>query len=340
MSSGVRGWKYQGPAANRLWHKSGLGKIIAEDILFLTDAEVIFCHDHRNIEWPYDDWMNECMNNNPKILDEYTILESLRKPGNKIMIVENANDFDFDEDVETWGLRWPSDVHPREAPPISEIRWFHSSESLEIENLCEWSNRVSKKDRIAEVLVVDNELAVVTYRIQILNPKGDIKIPDINDYEEICNLENSVKLNNGNTFISINDTWKWENIGIPYPGGRILDREIQEVIECVSSGEKGKMSTSGSIVFDLINRGLHPRPGFKYGTKWRCYDTILGESHAPWLVVHPDNGPVNWEEACLASRLAAGVNKKWLYPIENEGWSYLSITRPPADSRWNNPNRR
>ena len=94
------------------------------------------------------------------------------------------------------------------------------------------------------------------------------------------------------------------------------------------------------VVFDLINRGLHPRPGFKYGTKWRCYDTILGESHAPWLVVHPDNGPVNWEEACLASRLAAGVNKKWLYPIENEGWSYLSITRPPADSRWNNPNRR
>ena len=83
------------------------------------------------------------------------------------------------------------------------------------------------------------------------------------------------------------------------------------------------------------------RPGFKYGSKWRCYEKRIGEDHAPYLVVLPDEAPKNWAGACLASRLASGVNKIWLYPVNNEGsWNYLAITRPPADSRWTNPSKR
>ena len=78
-----------------MWHKSALGKVISEEILYLTDAEVIFCHEHRNIQLPNEDWIIECISRNPSILNEYTILESLRKPGNKIMITENADIFNF-----------------------------------------------------------------------------------------------------------------------------------------------------------------------------------------------------------------------------------------------------
>ena len=97
----------------------------------------------------------------------------------------------------------------------------------------------------------------------------------------------------------------------------------------------------GLVLWDLLNRGLHPRPGFKYGTRWRCYDEPLGQNHAPLLVIHPNEGPTDWEGACLASRLASGVNKTWVHPMMTGGdLMYISITRPPADSRWSNPHRR
>ena len=177
MNSDRGGWEYRGSASNRLWHKSALGKVISEDCLHLTDAEVIFCHEHRNIELPHEDWMIQCMKRNPKILDEYTILESLRKPGNKIMIAVNSESFNLSEERETWGLRWPSDTHPRDSKPISEIRWFHSSEKLDFEELLNWANNVKDKKRIAEVLIIDNELSVVTYHIEIINPKGILDVP-------------------------------------------------------------------------------------------------------------------------------------------------------------------
>ena len=83
------------------------------------------------------------------------------------------------------------------------------------------------------------------------------------------------------------------------------------------------------------------RPGFKYGTRWRCYDKPLGEDHAPFLVILPEDAPKDWAGACLASRLASGVNKIWLHPISHgDSWNYLAIKRPPADSRWSNPNKR
>ena len=157
---------------------------------------------------------------------------------------------------------------------------------------------------------------------------------------DISNIEGKIKLSNGNIFIPNNYDWKYENIGIPHTNGRIIDADIEKIIEHKTNGSEMDKSISEKIVLDLLERGLHPRPGFKYGSKWRCYETNIEEDHAPWLVVHPDNGPENWEEACLISRLASGVNKKWLFPIINEKWHYLSITRPPADSRWNNPIRR
>ena len=79
MNRDASGVRYEGSAANRLWHKSAIGRIMSEDMIFLTNAEMLFCNVHRNIDLPSENWINECLKLNPDLIEEYTILESLRK---------------------------------------------------------------------------------------------------------------------------------------------------------------------------------------------------------------------------------------------------------------------
>ena len=79
---------------------------------------------------------------------------------------------------------------------------------------------------------------------------------------------------------------------------------------------------------DLMIRGVLLRPGFKFGSRWRVYDTPVGEAHAPWLVQPMEYAPETWEAACLAVRLSEGVHKSWLCALpQNEKWHYLQMQR-------------
>ena len=139
---------------------------------------------------------------------------------------------------------------------------------------------------------------------------------------------------NEQVFVNYENQWPYDQIGIDYGEGRIIDKISEKLI----TENRELWSPEVSVFSDLLSRGLHPRPGFKYGTLWRCYDQKIGTDHAPWLIVNPSNQTINWENACLASRLASGVNKIWLQPLKiNEEWNYLGIIRPPANSRWTNP---
>jgi len=175
--------------------------------------------------------------------------------------------------------------------------------------------------------------------VEPVEPSGSMgSIPD-GVLEAISSLSGAV-LDSGGRFVEHEGDWPDARIGIPYPGGRILDSTTVQMID-YQTGIAPIPTLGGLILWDLLSRGLHPRPGFKYGTRWRCYDEPLGQNHAPFLVVHPDEGPADWEGACLASRLASGVNKTWVHPmLAKESLMYISITRPPADSRWSNPHRR
>jgi hypothetical protein len=332
------GWMYDGQACDRLWNKSAIGRPMEGRSLLLTPAEVIFCHDHRHVDWPSANWLQEAVGDSPRLLDEAVVVESLRVPGNKLVIHQNFDALELVYADSTWGLRWTSDGHPRSSAPVSEVRWFHASEHLDVDDLYAWSERVSSKGRIPEILVVDDEHAVVTYRVARAEPEGIMGEYTETDLEYIAGLSGS-PLDNGGKFIVDSDNWPEERIGVPHPGGRVLDASTNQMID--SHNDAGRDTLGADILRDLLRRGLHPRPGFKYGTRWRCYDRTIGESHAPWLVIHPAEAPHDWRGACLASRLASGVGKTWLHPLQIDGvWSYLSITRPPADSRWNNPNRR
>ncbi|DAC67872.1 TPA: hypothetical protein HA324_00870 [Candidatus Thalassarchaeaceae archaeon] len=327
------GWLYSGSACERLANKSAIGRKIGEKLL-LSSAEVIFCHNHRHLDWPYDNWFEEEIIKNPNLINESIIIEALRVPGNKLKLIQILGEGEnilFTEG--TWGLRWNSNNHPRKDEPESEVRWFHSSDIIDREKLLLWAENVNMNGRRAEVLIVDNEQAVVTYNITSENPKGDLLPPSKKVIDKIGNYERKI-IDNGRIFLKYGNEWPCDQIGIDYDEGRIIDEISNHFITL----DESKWSLEVKVYANLLERGLHPRPGFKYGTLWRCYDQKIGTDHAPWLIVNPSTSTVDWESACLASRLASGVNKIWLQPLEiNSKWYYLGIVRPPANSRWTNP---
>jgi len=361
---------FDGPSYSRLWEKSAIGIISDGQGISLTDCEVVFCRDHRSInfegiiDWKdYSRWLSDRVRDNPNILRESSVLEALRVPGNKVVLSENFEFFGY-QAPGSWALRWNSDCHPSRDEPVSEIVWFRSDDLLhEGDNdskssfgwLLNWCDQVNGRGRIPEVLVIDEEQSVVTYRLSEADPLGKMGKPTNADFTTINDLS-SESQDNG-VFIPEGSNWPLESIGIPLHGGRQLDSIEVELISkyCsnqISGNEIGTntvsmegmndgISISARILSDLWLRGLNTRSGFKYGTTWRCYPGNLDEGHAPWLVVDPSKeGPSNWSEACLSSRLASGVNKNWIYPIyDRDGWRYLQISRPPSDSRWSNPRR-
>ena len=133
------------------------------------------------------------------------------------------------DDSNSWGIRWASDKHPSKHKPDSEVIWFNSSELLSgnsdlshsLESLLHWSNEVCSKDRISEVLVVDEEKSVVTYRISESNPTGVLIPPEFDEFQRISNLE-SIDLGENGVFIVHDDDWAFDAIGLPLHGGRQL----------------------------------------------------------------------------------------------------------------------
>ncbi|RJU86484.1 MAG: hypothetical protein DWB89_03880 [Candidatus Poseidoniales archaeon] len=343
---------YDGSSYSRLWEKSAIGILADGPGLLLTDSEVIFCREHRGVEFnglndhgSYSSWLTDRIEVNQNLLLETAILEALRVPGNKVVLSENFDSLNLGKS-RSWAMRWSSDGHPKKGAPVSEILWFESKDLLNgkvesgesmLKDLLYWCVEVEEMGRIPEVLIIDEEQSVVTYRLSECNPTGVMEKPAKEIIDEISEMEKT-RISGNRIFFPSVSKWPLDSIGIPLQGGRQLDHIEAEVITSYFEGEH---STSADILLDLWMRGLNTRSGFKYGSTWRCYSGSVGDAHAPWLVVDPTSeGPENWAEACLSSRLASGVNKHWLYPIlDNSGWRYLQISRPPSDSRWSNPRR-
>ena len=332
MTSTSSPWSYSGAAANRLWHKSAIGRPAESGSLLLSPAETLFVHHHRNVELPSDGWLETTLNTDSLLMQKFAVLEALRVPGNKVILAENLEVVGQTAQTESWAARWASDSHPRDSSPIAEVRWFQDSDSLDSNGLFEWAERVGTNGRVAEVLVVDSELSVVTYRVSSANPLGELDSTGV--FAALGATSGGVTSAGGRLYS--NESWSIQQLGVPTEAGVYVDGITCEIIDGLEP-----LSEGAQILNDLLSRGLVMRPGFKYGTRWRCYDKPLGEDHAPYLVVLPSEAPHDWGGACLASRLAAGVNKIWLHPVQcGENWRYLAVTRPPADSRWSNPNRR
>ena len=156
------------------------------------------------------------------MLDEAAVLEALRVPGNRIVLHSNFEAMRLSSADTSWGLRWPSDEHPNSSNAVSEVRWFHASEEFDSEDLYRWSSQVTSRDRIPEVMVVDDEHAVVTYRVLPVEPSGSMgSIPD-GVLEAVSSLSGT-DLDSGGRFVEYEENWPDDRIGIPHPGGRMMD---------------------------------------------------------------------------------------------------------------------
>lgn len=297
------------PQWQRLWEKSAIGTKIDGGGLRFFPEEVIFTHIHRHQSLPYDNWITDNIKIYPDLEDKYFLLEALRVPGNLVQLYPENNASNG-----TWALRWHKEDHPDRDNPTSEIRWYRARDNIQISDLLSWTISVASKERIPEVLVIDDECSIVSYELAIADPCGNVE------------YDSSLQMS------------EWKNLGI---NTRFRNRLSEVELSVIQQDD----FTPHSIVLsDLISRGLVIRSGFKYGTLWRAYSTDIGDEHAPWLIDTVIEAPINWTQACLNARLAAGVNKQYIIGITDHddrsgNIQYLEFRRPPSYRRWTNLTR-
>jgi len=328
------GWFVKGGIANRLFQKSAIGRISSEQTLRLSGPELMFCHWHRHLPLPHSSWIEEQLSKQPLFLHECAAFESARDGGEKVVIRGSLSELHSANCAEqTWAMRWNRNQHPSRNEPLSEMRWFASQSSVDWRELVSWSDTVSDNGHKAEILVVDGEFDVTIYRISNLNLSGEIEPPQITS-DLIENLKNHwIGKEDGEigSFLPNSiETWPLKNIGVPQTDGIWLDDVERGWIEDIIT--ENDSNEIVDLYSDLISRGLLCKPGFKYGCRWRIYSNSMEEEHAPWLLSHESEAPVNWDGACLSVRLAAGVHKIWVCALNlgQKGvrkWNYFSLER-------------
>ena len=273
------GWFLSAPLSNRLYQKSALGKPVDGGII-LTSEEIMFCHWHRHV--PLEDgWVEEQLQLDPDFAHKAVAYDVVRSAGEKVVPISGK-----------W-LRWSRESHPNKGDAHAEVRWARAREDLEIDDLLDWIESVSSKDMNAEFAIVDDEMDVTMYRMELIEPQGNL-VPATRDNYPLLGVEHLSR-----KFLR-DDELDWIN------------------------GEENRTTD----LFDELNsRGLLMRPGFKYGCRWRVYSTRVEDDHAPFLMQMEEDSPKNWEGVCLSVRLAEGVNKGWVIAVNRGGWKFLLIRR-------------
>lgn len=273
------GWFISAPLSNRLYQKSALGKPVDGGII-LTNEEVMFCHWHRHV--PLEDgWVDSQLEIDPNFAHKSVAFDVVRSAGEKVVPIENK-----------W-LRWTRESHPSKGEAVAEVRWARAADSLDIDDLLDWTESVLGDERVAEFAIVDDEMDVTIYRMELIDPRGNL-LPATKENHPLLGVEHLSR-----TFLR-DDELDWIN-GVNNPVTNLFD--------------------------ELNSRGLLMRPGFKYGCRWRVYSTPVEEDHAPYLMQMEEDSPTNWEGVCLSVRLAEGVNKGWVVAVDRGGWKFLMISR-------------
>ncbi len=319
-------WLVSGSIASRLWNKSAIGQPTEEGTV-LSPEEVLFCHWHRHLPLPNHNWLNDVLSEDVTLLHRSAALNTIREPGDVLVLTEIS---DLEHHAKSWGLRWNRGEHPSRNPPTAEIQWVSNSSQINWYDLFEWAKDVNQANRLAEILVVDGEFDVTAYRLNIVDPKGDLKTPSEltkNDFEILARgWQQRVASGEGFWIPITHKEMPIPQLGVPQASGTWLAEIEQKWLKFqFDSGDKDEIT---HIFGNLLEKGLWPRPGFKYGCRWRVYSGELSSQHAPWLIVPNCEAPTNWNEACLAARLSAGVNKSWLCAMKfNSKINFLELCR-------------
>jgi len=319
-------WKICPPLATRLYEKSALGQRHEDGSITLTASEVLFCHWHRHVPLPNNAWLESELKKNPRLIYEAIIMDVGRNGGEMIVpSIHRPNG-----EALAWAVRWHRDKNHLKENYQSSVSLATTHDELDWINLLEWCRQSQAIDVDSELFVIDDELDVTMYKLDLIDPVGDL-LPwnqlHSDDKGTFLQNWNERTLTESGSYVGHSSPWIWHQIGIEHMSGRVLRNEEETYIKQIITGLEDP-SFDSLLMDDLLNRGLLLRPGFKYGCRWRVYDGDLNESHAPWLIQPHAEAATTWEGVCLSVRLAEGVHKQWVCAIYDDGmWNYLRIQR-------------
>ncbi len=317
-------WYLPSPLAQRLHQKSALGQLTKDGGILLTVEEVMFSHWYRHVPLPDDDdWLGNQLDADPSILSRVIVMDVMRNGGELVVPVSHLKDRYQNLHPATWAVRWQRHESWKKHDGFSQIRFQRTHDVINWDELQHWVETVVSHGHRPELCVMDDELDLTVYMLSHESPVGDQRIPLDLDEEENLRLDSlldqAVAIEGGH-FISDDLKWMLPAFGIQHLSGRYLREEEYMFL--------AQEDHSDSLYQHLAGQRLLLRPGFKYGCKWRVYETEINTEHAPWLVQPVDMAAETWEGVCLSVRLAEGVNKRWLCAIPDEAsWSFLSIRR-------------
>ena len=319
-------WKIHPPLATRLYEKSALGQRHEDGSITLTASEVLFCHWHRHVPLPDASWLESELKKNPRLIYEAIIMDVGRNGGE--MIVPSIHR-PTDEPL-AWAVRWHRDRNHLKENFQASVSLATTHDALDWMNLLKWCRQSKAIQVDSELFVIDDELDVTMYKLDLIEPQGDLLPWNRLDADDkatfLQNWKERTPTETG-SYVGHHDAWKWHQIGIEHMSGRVLRNEEETYIKQIIT-QSEEPSSDSFLMDDLLNRGLLLRPGFKYGCRWRVYDGDLNESHAPWLIQPHGEAATTWEGVCLSVRLAEGVHKQWVCAIHDDGdWNYLRIQR-------------
>tara|TARA_Y100000766_G_scaffold283863_1_gene300692 strand:- start:20325 stop:21437 length:1113 start_codon:yes stop_codon:yes gene_type:complete len=323
-------WFIDPPLASRLYQKSGIGKMQSDESILLTAEEIMFCHWHRHVPLPHDTWFEEYVTNDPDFIARSIVFDTARSGGEILIPVENVSEKWGVEILEsTWALRWNREHTFSKQPPVAHVRWAWTTDRIDWAEMLHWTREVHSHGMLAEFFVIDEEMDVTMYLLDIDQPSGQQALWQSFSSQEKQHLEGlwNQRIGRGTGwFIPNVSDWPWESIGVEHLSGRHLRQEEGELLHLLFNNLD--IPSELQLYSDLMSRGVLLRPGFKFGSKWRVYETSVGDAHAPWLVQPVELAPHTWEGACLAVRLSEGVNKTWLCALHSDDeWHYLHMQR-------------
>ncbi len=324
------GWYIEPPLSSRLYQKSGLGMMQSDESIRLTPEEIMFCHWHRHVPLPSESWFQELVATDPDIIARSIVFDTARSGGEILIPVENIPEkWGIDALESTWALRWNREHVFSKQSPVAHVRWAWTTDEIDWAEMLHWTQEVHSRGMVAEFFVIDEEMDVTMYLLGIDQPNGHQPLWDSFSLDKKEHLESlwSQRIPRGSGwYIPDVIDWPWDSIGVEHLSGRHLREEEGAWLDVLFNGLE--VPSELELFSDLMSRGVLLRPGFKFGSRWRVYETPVGDAHAPWLVQPVDYAPLTWEGACLAVRLSEGVNKTWLCAQYSQNqWHYLHMQR-------------
>ena len=92
----------------------------------------------------------------------------------------------------------------------------------------------------SELFVIDDELDVTMYKIDLINPSG-VLVPwnDLgeSDKKNFLNQWNNRTLTESGSYVGLQTPWNWQQIGVEHMSGRVLRKE-ENVIDGIETQKR------------------------------------------------------------------------------------------------------